>query len=355
MAVQIAIALALPGVGAGLAGFIATTAMNIGATVASNAIIYGEEYNLSRLYDDVVGGGLGALGGKLGEDFAKLAAGQIVGKTAEGVGKIAADAGKVTRLAQEAGAAAEMAKEASLGVKALVETGNIVGSTAATSLATGHDGFTFDALLQTFLMNRLGGLKGEGGGAPAAGEHARPGGRRRHARRAEGHAPAAAVEAPAPHAGSLPAAAPAAVPAADAPPKTARRRPRHRSPSEPAARRPSRAQPGERPHRRRAAPAAGEGARPAEAAGSGGAAAGGRSRASERLEARAMVRSMEQLASQWPGMGEPARRAALSDIANQVLAVRDVALDPGRGRDGRRRQPRPASTTSPGRSRSIPR
>ena len=324
MAVQIAMALALPGIGTGLAGFIATTAMNIGVTVASNAIIYGEEYSLSMFYDDVVGGGLGALGGKLGEDFAKLATGQIVGKTAEGVGKIAADAGKVTRLGQEAGAAAAMAKEASFGIKALVETGNIAGSTAATSLATGQDGFTFDALLQSFLMNRLGGLKGEGGAAPG-GEQARPAAEAPPHAAGESHAPAAAGEAPAPRAGEPPAARPDAAPVADAPPKPLQEAAAHAPQQEGAVPASERAQAGEPAHPgAETAPVAGEG-RPAEAAGSGGgAAAGGRSRASERLEARAMVRSMEQLASQWPGMGEPARRAALSDIANQVLAVRDV-------------------------------
>jgi hypothetical protein len=62
--------------------------------------------------------------------------------------------------------------------------------------------------------------------------------------------------------------------------------------------------------------------------------------ASDRLEARAIWRSMEQLASQWPGLGEAGRRAGLTDIANQVLALRDVpnvrviAEKPAAGNDG---------------------
>jgi hypothetical protein len=287
MAVQIAMVVALPGVGAGLSGFIATTALNIGATVASNAIIYGDEYSLSMFYDDVVGGGLGALGGKLGEDFAKLAAGQIVGTTAEGVSKAIADAGKTTRLMRQGGEAIELSGRSTFAIKALVEGSNIAGSTAGTSLATGHDGFTSEALLQAFLMNRLGGLRGEGGAAPAAGEPPRPAG--------EGPAP------PPPHEG-----------VAGAPP-----------PHEPAPAVPS-GEPTARPVEEGGHAPAAEGARMPEAPAGGASGAAGPSPASERLESRSMVRAMEQLASHWPGMGEAGRRAALTDIANQVLTARDV-------------------------------
>ena len=62
--VQIALAVALPGVGT---GFLATAALNIGATVASNMIIYGDEYDLTSFRNDVLGGGLGALGGEVGK------------------------------------------------------------------------------------------------------------------------------------------------------------------------------------------------------------------------------------------------------------------------------------------------
>ena len=67
------------------------------------------------------------------------------------------------------------------GNAALVETGNIAGSTALTSAATGQDGFTAEGLLQSFLMNRLGGLRHGAGRRrmPAGRRGARAAGRRR--------------------------------------------------------------------------------------------------------------------------------------------------------------------------------
>ena len=60
-------------------------------------VIYGEQYSLKMLYDDVVGGGLGALGGKLGEDVAKMVAGR---RASRGVAGAAVEAGlPATKLA----------------------------------------------------------------------------------------------------------------------------------------------------------------------------------------------------------------------------------------------------------------
>jgi hypothetical protein len=267
MAVQVALAVALPGVGTGLSGFIATTALNVGTSVASNMIIYGEHYSLSMFYADVVGGGFGALGGKLGDDFARLAGKQVAGNAAEGAIRAATEAGLSPALAREAAQAAALASEASVGMRALAEASNIAGSTAATSVVMDENGFTFEALMQNFLMNRLGQLRG-------------------------GHEPAE----------------------------------------------PGKPRPADEPVPAETRPSEGGGPRPAPSAGGGGPAAPGS--ASERLHVRAMARSMEQLASQWPGLGEAGRRAELSNIANQFLGVRDApnvrvtAERVGAGNDG---------------------
>ena len=55
-----------PGVGL---GFIGSMALNIGATVATNMMIQGEDYTLDSFRNDVLGGVLGGLGGKLGEEI----------------------------------------------------------------------------------------------------------------------------------------------------------------------------------------------------------------------------------------------------------------------------------------------
>ena len=269
LAVQIAMAVALPGVGTGLAGFIATTALNVGATVASNLAIYGDKYDLGMFYDDVVGGGFGALGGKFGDDFAKLAGKQVAGNAAEGAIKAARAAGLAPKLVDEAGQAAAMAAEASRRIRILAEASNIAGSTALQSAATGQDGFTAESLIQSFLMNRLGGLRGAGAtpppgdGRPApAGPEARP--------------------VPGDEGGAV------APPARDAPLPAGSTRP----------------------------------ADPAAAGGPPGAARPGS--AADRLEARGMWRSMEQLASQWPELGEKGRAAGLTDVVNDMLTRRDI-------------------------------
>ena len=101
-AVQVALAVALPGAGPGIAGFLSSTALNIGATVASNMVIYGDQYSLKMLYGDVVGGGLGAIGGKFGEDVAKM----VAGNASRGIAGAAVEAGlPATKLAGQIDAA----------------------------------------------------------------------------------------------------------------------------------------------------------------------------------------------------------------------------------------------------------
>jgi len=284
LVVQIALAFAIPGAGPGIAGFLANTAINIGATVASNMVIYGEQYNLKRFYDDVVGGGMGAIGGKLGEDLAKV----VVGKAAKGVSSVATDVGMpATKLGGQLDEAVALGAQASLGVTAVVEAANIAGSTTATTLATGENGFTLDAIIQNVLMNRISDVKetfsrtsAAGGGPPAA-------------RPPEGAPPAQ----PTPE-GAVP------VPAGGE------------------AQRPVSADGGALPVRDPAAPVD-QG--PAPAGGSVSPADGtarAPASAAERVEARAMWQHLEQIGSEWTGLPEAGRRARL--FANQLLQARAV-------------------------------
>ena len=283
LAVQIGLAFAIPGAGAGLAGFVANTAINIGATVASNMVIYGEQYNLSRFYDDVVGGGLGAIGGKLGEDLAKV----VTGSAAKGVANAATDVGMpATRLGSQIDEAAALGARGGLGVKAVVEGFNIAGSSAGTMLATGENQFTLDAIIQNLLMNRIGDIK-------EAFTRPRPAGGPAAAPPAEGGpppAPEGAVPAPGggeaqrPHDGDG-----GGVPVRD--------------PTRPADQDPH-------PAGGSVSPADGTARAPASAA--------------ERAEARGMWQHMEQVGSEWPGLPEAGRRAHLSDVANRLLEARGV-------------------------------
>ena len=199
-AVQVAFAIALPGVGG---GFLAAIALNIGATVATNMVIWGEDYSLDRFKGDVIGGLTGAVGGKLGEEIVGAA---VAGRAAAGSAQAAERAGISVALANQTTQAAAMAQEASLAIKVAMEGGNLVGGAALTTAVTGENQFTIEGLLQGVLMNQLGKLRGgrsrepEGRcapGTPEAGPAPRPG---------EGPAPAA--NAP---------AAPVAEPAAQAP------------------------------------------------------------------------------------------------------------------------------------------
>jgi hypothetical protein len=156
-AVQIALAVALPGVGT---SFLATTALQIGATVASNMIIYGEQYSLTMFRNDLIGGGLGALGGKLGEEVVGAVAKEVAGSSAKAVTEAAERAGVSTALAKEAGMAAAAAKEASIVTRVAKEGANMVGSTAGTSVGTGENGFTLEGMAQNLFFMGVGKLRG---------------------------------------------------------------------------------------------------------------------------------------------------------------------------------------------------
>jgi hypothetical protein len=162
-AVQTALAM-MPGVGEGIAGFIATSVVNTSANVLANLVIQGDGYDLDMLYDDVVGGLAGAVGGKLGhetaglmsgkkaaEELLELTAKQITGETAERAIALAKAAGRTSKLVEQAGRAAKMAEA---GRALLPHALGVGGSTIATGLATGHaptgetwlQGFGFAAL-----------------------------------------------------------------------------------------------------------------------------------------------------------------------------------------------------------------
>ncbi|MBV9601048.1 MAG: hypothetical protein JOZ87_29900, partial [Chloroflexi bacterium] len=89
-AVSIALAVALPGAGAGLVAFLETTALNVAANVAANMVIKGGDYHWADLEADVMGGVLGAAGGKFGEELL----GRVAARIAPATGKAAADVGE---------------------------------------------------------------------------------------------------------------------------------------------------------------------------------------------------------------------------------------------------------------------
>jgi hypothetical protein len=211
-AVQVALALALPGVGA---GFLATTALNIGAAVASNMLIYGDQYSLTMFRNDIIGGGLGALGGKLGEEVVGLAAKEVAGSAGKAAAEAAERAGLSTALAKEAGMAAAAAKEASLVTKVAKEGANMIGGTAGTSVGTGENGFTLEGMAQNLFFMGVGKLGSKT--QITHGETPPPAG---HAHAAE-HAPAttagehAPTSAPTEHAAPVPTAEHTAPPAGE--------------------------------------------------------------------------------------------------------------------------------------------
>ncbi len=299
MAVQIALAVALPGVGG---GFIAATAINIGATVASNMIIYGDAYTLDRFTGDVLGGVTGAVGGKLGEELVGAIGKQVAGRAAKASAEAAEQAGVKIALGKGVGQAAQMADEASLAMKVALEGGNIAGSAAATTAVTGENQFTPEALLQSILMNQLGKIRG-GGGGPAA-----PEGAPVH----EGGAPPAGGEATGPR----PAAEPAARPAEGTVPVP--------EPTVPAARPAGEAA---RPAAEAAPPASDTApARPPSGGpgGPGGPDAARPEAGAPRREARNLTNDLEQVASHWPGMNAGERLRALERPVENVLAAKGV-------------------------------
>jgi hypothetical protein len=154
LAVQVALAIALPGVGTEMS-FLSSTALNIGASVGANFAIYGDKYDLAMLYNDVVVGGFAAIGGKLGEDVAALVVRQITKDAAETAVRVA---GRTSRLAEELELAAAQAQAARERMLALAEDGlgetlNLAGNAGATALATGDA--SWDSQVQAFLIARM--------------------------------------------------------------------------------------------------------------------------------------------------------------------------------------------------------
>lgn len=167
-AVSIALAVALPGVGAGLS-FLEATALNIGANIAANIVIKGDTYSVSDLEGDLLGGIAGAAGGKLGEELLGKIAQKIAGPVARETGVVAERVGIRTGLnaaaeamtregeqividtvevqAKLAGTAAKAAN--STFVSVAKETGNILGGTAATKAVSGDASVSGADVVQT--------------------------------------------------------------------------------------------------------------------------------------------------------------------------------------------------------------
>jgi hypothetical protein len=151
IAVQLALAVALPGAGATFMGFVRVTAMNIAASVASNVVIYGDDYSLDRLQTDIAGGVLGAAGGKLGEELVGIG---LAAKEARAAAAEIAD-----RIAKPvADATASAAAKVGIGTTIAKEAASQLGSTAGQSLATGENQFTVENLFQSVWMSGAGKL-----------------------------------------------------------------------------------------------------------------------------------------------------------------------------------------------------
>src|SRR6266545_4949369 len=152
LAVQLALAIALPGAGATFMSFVRITAMQIATSVASNVVIYGEDYSLDQLRGDIIGGVLGAAGGKLGEE---LVGGALAAKAALGAKEARAVAGEIadTIAKPVADATAKGAAKVGIGTTIAKEAASQVGSTAGMTLATGENQFTFQNFFEGALMS----------------------------------------------------------------------------------------------------------------------------------------------------------------------------------------------------------
>jgi hypothetical protein len=213
----------------------------------------GDQYNLTSFRNDILGGLLGAAGGKLGEELLMGAiASQVAGKAAQPTVGVLERAGLATVLAKESGEFTAMAAEGSRLLKVAQEGANLIGSSAGTTIATGENAFTLEGLAQNVFMNQLGKIK-----------------------------------APKPS-------------------------PTSNSPQETIAHETS--DPGTAP-----SPAS-----PELPGSSGHSGPGQLGTVSERLEARRVSDSMEQLASRWPEMTVDERLTGLAAIGNRALAARGV-------------------------------
>ncbi|MFF5288140.1 hypothetical protein [Paractinoplanes globisporus] len=152
-AVTVALGLALPGLGY---GFAATMALNIGGTVITNLSVYGEKYSLSNFRADVLGGLLGGLGGAMAEEVVGAVAARVVQRSAGSAAGVIEREGIAVALAVEAPAAQVTAREAGLLETVSRWGAGAVGQSAGTSVATGHNEFSWSSFGTNFGLSALG-------------------------------------------------------------------------------------------------------------------------------------------------------------------------------------------------------
>ena len=195
IAAQLALAYFLPGVGAGLMKYVLGTAMEIGASVASNAVIYSDRYNSKMLFDDVFLGVVGSYGGKLAEETLGVLAANVAARMKKPTAAAAEGFGVPTALTREAGAGVAAAETAAVqGAKKMTrlemvfrEIGSQAGSLGAITAVTEQNQFTFDALWQGLLGSAMG----------HAGQKRRDAKAEKEAKKAAATAPSTAAESPA--------------------------------------------------------------------------------------------------------------------------------------------------------------
>ena len=264
-------------------------ALNIGATVATNMMIQGEDYSLTSLRNDVLGGVLGGLGGKLGEEIVGAVASTVTKGSASATIQAAEKAGLSTAvLAKEAATFTVTAAEQSLVVGLAKEGGNLLGGAAGSTIATGENGFTIEGLAQGAFMNIVGKFA-PGARRPGTGRPRRVDRRGRRARTDAHPDRRRGARAAGERRGSGPAR--------HARGAGASRRGRGRRPAGEEARRPGVDE----------GPALAAGERTSEAGSGGGEGPTRPGSARERLEARRLVNAVEVLGSQWPGMNQAER------------------------------------------------
>lgn len=173
-AVSIALAVLIPGAGAGIAAFLQTAALNIAATVASNFVIKMGDYSLADLKADVLGGALGAGGAKFGEELMGRVAAAVMRPAAEATAETAGKLGVKTALAHEVVAIAGAGEKTVIAVsefeiktagqvasKSIVETGarevgGFFGGIYGPKFMTGDFGLSVDEVLKALAATAAG-------------------------------------------------------------------------------------------------------------------------------------------------------------------------------------------------------
>jgi hypothetical protein len=173
-AVSIALAVLIPGAGAGIVAFLQTTALNIAANVAANFVIKMGDYSLADLKADVLGGALGAGGAKFGEELMGRVAAAVMRPAAEATAETAGKLGVRTALAHEVGAIAgagektviavsefEIRTASQVATKSVVETGarevgGFFGGIYGPKFMTGDFGLSVDEVLKALAATAAG-------------------------------------------------------------------------------------------------------------------------------------------------------------------------------------------------------